>query len=141
MTETIRLGGRDFTLRPPTLGQLRHLLDALDMMTGASGGALIDAAARLVAAGLAAAHPELTVDAVLDLDASLAELNTAVAAILCQAGLSPREVDPGEADPRVKPGEMASAATIAEAIPAPGSAPSTALSPPAAAIPTASSTI
>ena len=137
MTETIRLGGRDFTLRPPTLGQLRHLLDALDTMTGASGGALIDAAARLVAAGLAAAHPELTVEAVLDLDASLAELNTAVAAILQSAGLSPV----GEADPRVTPGEMACSATIAEPIPAPGSAVSTAPSPPAAATATASSTI
>src|SRR5207249_2990749 len=51
MTEMISLGGRDFTLRPPTLGQLRHLLDALDEMAGASGGALIDAAAKLVAAG------------------------------------------------------------------------------------------
>jgi hypothetical protein len=140
MTETIRLGGRDFTLRPPTLGQLRHLLDALDMMTGASGGALIDAAARLVAAGLAAAHPELTVDAVLGLDASLAELNTAVAAILRQAGLSPQEVDRGKADPRVTPGEIATAETTPSMTPAPGSAPSMALSPPAAAIPTASST-
>jgi hypothetical protein len=139
MTETIRLGGCDFTLRPPTLGQLRHLLDALDAMTGASGGALIDAAARLVAAGLAAAHAELTVEAVLDLDASLAELNTAVAAILRQAGLSPREFAPGEADPRVTPGEMASSATIAEPIPAPGSAASMAPSPPAAATATASS--
>ena len=137
MTETIRLGGHDFTLRPPTLGQLRHLLDALDAMTGASGGALIDAAARLVSAGLAAAHPDLTVEAVLDLDASLAELNTAVAAILQSAGLSPV----GEADPRVTPGEMARLATIAEPIPAPGSAASTAPSPPAAATATASSTI
>ena len=136
MTETIRLGGRAFTLRPPTLGQLRHLLDALDAMTGASGGALIDAAARLVAAGLAAAHPELTIEAVLDLDASLAELNIAVAAILQSAGLSPV----GEADPRVTPGEMASPATIAEPIPAPGSAASTAPSPPAAATATAPST-
>src|SRR5947207_15578047 len=100
MTETIRLGGRDFTLRPPTLGQLRHLLDALDAMTGASGGALIDAAARLVAAGLAAAHPDLTLEAVLDLDASLAELNTAVAAILQSAGLSPV----GEPIPGSRPG-------------------------------------
>src|SRR5438067_4513981 len=107
MAETIRLGGRDFTLRPPTLGQLRHLLDALDAMTGISGGALIDAAARLVAAGLSAAHPELTIDAVLDLRASLAELNTAVAAILRQAGLSPM----GEADPRVTPGEVTISAT------------------------------
>src|SRR5438270_11671952 len=104
MAETIRLGGRDFTLRPPTLGQLRHLLDALDAMAGASGGALIDAAARLVAAGLAAAPPELTVEAVLDLDASLAELHTAAAAILHVAGLS----SVGEAPPRLTPGEMAS---------------------------------
>src|SRR5205823_14971177 len=131
-------------LRPPTLGQLRHLLDALDAMTGASGGSLIDAAARLVAAGLAAAHAELTVQAVLDLDASLAELNTAVAAILQSAGLSPV----GEADPRVTPGEVTISATAgptagptAGVIPAPGSAASMAPSPPAAATATASSTI
>src|SRR5205823_62214 len=99
MTDTIRLGGREFALRPPTLGQLRHLLDALDAMAGASGGGLIDAAAKLVAAGLAASHPELTVEAVLDCTASLSELNAAVAAILRMAGLHPKELDPGEAGP------------------------------------------
>jgi hypothetical protein len=129
MTEAIRLGGRDFTLRPPTLGQLRHLLDALDQMAGASGGALIDAAAKLVAAGLAGAHPELTTGSILDLEASLPELNTAVAAILNLAGLSPKELELGEAEPRVAP----SPGLIR------GSAPSTAPSPPAAATPTASS--
>ena len=129
MTDTIRLGGRDFTLRPPTLGQLRHLLDALDQMAGASGGALIDAAAGLVAAGVARAHPELTSDTILDLEASLPELNTAVAAILESAGLSPKELEPGEAGPRVAPSPG----------PTRGSTPSTAPSPPAAAIPTGSS--
>jgi len=134
MSETIRLGGRDFTLQPLTLGQLRHLLDALDQMAGASGGALIDAAAKLVAAGLAAAHPDMTADAVLDLSASLSELNTAVAAILKLAGLSPKELVPGEADPRVKPGEAASTAAMnTGTAPASGSAPSTAPWPPAAA--------
>jgi hypothetical protein len=132
MTETIRLGGREFALRPPTLGQLRHLLDALDAMSGASGGALIDAAAKLVTAGLAASHPELTVAAVLDCAATLPELNAAVAAILRLAGLQPRELGQGEA----KPVAMTAAGTI----PAPSSAPSTAPSPPAASIPTASST-
>ena len=135
MTETIRLGGRDFTLQPPTLGQLRHLLDALDAMSGASGGALIDAAAKLVAAGLAAAHPELTTDAVLDLSASLDELNTAVAAILNMAGLSPREALPGEERP------VASAVETAGTTPMPSSAPSTPPSPPAAATITATSTL
>lgn len=132
MTETIRLGGREFTLRPPTLGQLRHLLDALDMMAGASGGALIEAAAKLVASGLAAACPDMTADAVLDLSATLPELNAAVAAILKLAGLSPV----GEAGPRVTPGEAAMTER-AETAPASGSAPFTALSPPAAAIPIA----
>ena len=130
MTETIRLGGREFALRPPTLGQLRHLLDALDAMSGASGGALIDAAARLVTAGLAASHPELTVAAVLDCAATLPELNAAVAAILRMAGLHPQELGQGEAGP------VASAAA-AGTIPASGSAPSTAPSPPAAATPIA----
>ena len=137
MTEKIRLGGREFELRPPTLGQLRHLLDALDAMSGASGGALIDAAAKLVASGLAAAHPDLTVDAVLDCAASLPELNAAVAAILHMAGLSPAESGKGESDPgEARP--VASAMPAATgAIPAPGSAPSTAPSPPAAATATA----
>ena len=131
MTETIKLGDREFTLRPPTLGQLRHLLDALDAMAGASGGGLIDAAAKLVAAGLAAAHPELTVEAVLDCTASLSELNAAVAAILRIAGLHPKELDSGEAQP------VASVATLDGEIPVPSSAPFTAPSPPAAATPTA----
>src|SRR5258708_9674770 len=91
MTDTIRLGARDFELRPLTLGQLRHLLDALDGMTGKSGGALIDAAARVVTAGLAPAHPDLAPDAVLDLEATIEELNIAVAAILRIAGLTPVE--------------------------------------------------
>src|SRR5947199_3383271 len=128
MTETITLGGRDFALRPLTLGQLRHLLDALDAMAGASGGGLIDAAAKLVAAGLAASHPELTVEAVLDCAASLSELNAAVAAILRLAGLHPKELDPGEAEPVARATEIPGAA--AGAIPASSSAPFTAPSPP-----------
>jgi hypothetical protein len=122
MTEMIRLGAREFELRPLTLGQLRHLLDALDTMAGKSGGALIDAAAQVVTAGLAAAHPDLTADMVLACEASLAELNAAVAAILTKAGLHPA----GEARPVAMTGEML----------ATGSAPSTAPSPPAAAMPT-----
>jgi len=126
MTETIRLGARDFELRPLTLGQLRHLLDALDMMAGKSGGALIDAAAEVVTAGLAAAHPDLIADTVLGCEASLADLNTAFAAILTMAGLHPA----GEAQP------VASSAANSGAIPETASAPPTAPSPPAAAMPT-----
>jgi hypothetical protein len=130
MTETIRLGARQFELRPLTLGQLRHLLDALDAMAGKSGGALIDAAAAVVTAGLAAAHSDLTVEAVLDCEASLAELNAAVASILTMAGLHPA----GEAQPVASP--EANTMAMAGETPATASAPSTPPSPPAAAIPT-----
>jgi hypothetical protein len=122
MTETITLGGRDFEVRTLKLGQLRHLLDALDEMTGKSAGALIEAAAKVVTAGLAPAHPDLTADTVLDLEATIEELNAAVAAILRTAGLTPRENNMGEARPVASQVE----------IPAPNSAPSMAPSPPAA---------
>ena len=95
-------------------------------MTGKSGGTLIEAAAKVVTAGLAPAQPDLTADAVLDLEATLEELNTAVAAILQSAGLTPM----GEARPVASPEES----------PGNSSAPFTAPSPPAAPIPTESST-
>lgn len=99
ITQTLTLGGRQLALRPLKLGQLRHLLDALEAMAGKSGGALIEAAAQVVAAGLMPAHPDLGRDGVLDLEASVDELNTAVAAILRVAGLRPAEAVPGEAAP------------------------------------------
>ena len=99
MSEGITLGGRDFAVRPLKLGQLRHLLDALDGMTGKSAGALVEAAAKVVAAGLAPAHPDLAADAVLDLEATIEELNAVVATILRIAGLTPMENAMGEARP------------------------------------------
>lgn len=126
MSEMIELGGRRFEVRPLRLGQLRHLLDALEEMTGKSGGGLIEAAAKVVAAGLQPMHPGLGAEAVLDLEAGIDELNAAVAAILRIAGLHPREPGPGEAEP------VASLGTV----PGSSSAPSTAPSPPAAATPT-----
>jgi hypothetical protein len=124
MSETIALGGRHFELRPLKLGQLRGLLDALDAMSGKSAGALIEAAAQVVAAGLAASHPDFAVERVLDLEAGVDDLNAAVAAILRVAGLKPAENAPGEVRP----------------VAAGSSAPSTPPSPPAASIPIASST-
>lgn len=124
MSEKIKLGGKEFDIRPLKLGQLRGLLDALDEMGGKSGGGLIDAAAKVLVAGLAPGCPDLTVDAVLDLEATIDELNRAVAAVLKVAGLSPS----GEAEP--------------VATSDPNSAPSMAPSPPAAdTIPAETSTI
>jgi hypothetical protein len=124
MSDTIALGGRQFEVRQLKLGQLRHLLDAIEEMTGESGGGLIEAAAKVVAAGLQPAHPGLGADAVLDLEAGVDELNAAVAAILRIAGLHPKEPGAGEAMP------------VAGASPKGSSAPSTAPSSPAAATPT-----
>jgi hypothetical protein len=128
MTETVTLGGRQFELRPLKLGQLRHVLDALDALAGKSGGALIEAAAHIVAAGLAPAHPDIDSAAVLDLQAGLEELNAAVAAILRAAGLTPMG-EAGSPDGRkADPGTASEAAA-----PAGSSPPSTPPSPPAAA--------
>lgn len=97
MTDTITLGGREFRLKPLTLGELRPLLDALDAASGAAGGAMVEAAARVLHAGLAAANPGLALDEMLALEAGIGELNDAVAAVLRVAGLVPQQEPlPGE---------------------------------------------
>jgi hypothetical protein len=89
MTETkITLGGREFRVEPLKLGQLRTLLDALDDLSGKSGAAAIDAAARIIQAGLARAMPDLTLDGVLELETTMDEVTAAVSVILRVAGLS-----------------------------------------------------
>lgn len=120
---TVHLAGRDFAIRPLTLGQLRQVLDVVGDLPGKSGGALVESAARIIHAGLVRDDPALTLDAVLGMEASLDEINEAVAAILRAAGLAPREPPPGE--------EMPVATS------APSSPQSTAPSPPAAATPIA----
>jgi hypothetical protein len=135
MTETIVLGGLLLEVRPLRLGQLRHVLDALEDMAGQSGGGLIETAVRIVAAGLTLSHPELTVEKVLELEAGIEELNEAVAAVLRAAGLRLPENAAGartmgEAQP------VASPAANPGAAPASGSPRFTAPSPPAAATPT-----
>ena len=135
MADTIVLGGLRLEVRPLKLGQLRHVLDALEDMAGQSGGGLIETAVRVVAAGLAPAHPELTAERVLDLEAGLEELNKAVEAVLRTAGLRQPETVPGaqtmgEARPVANPAANPGAATVS-------SLPRfTAPAPPAAATPT-----
>lgn len=99
MAEMILLGGRSFEVRPLKLGELRHVLDALDGMAGKTGGGLIEAAARVVSAGIKPAYPEIDHEALLDLEATAAELNAAVAAVLRVAGLAPTETAAGEPRP------------------------------------------
>lgn len=114
--EKIALGAMRLELRPLKLGQLRHVLDALNEMVGKSEGDQIVVAAKILAAGVAPAHPDMTAEQVLDTEATLEELRDAVAAVLRVAGL--RSAETGEAEPQ--PGQTLPTFT--------------ALSPPAAAI-------
>lgn len=118
----LQFGGREFAIRPLTLGQLRQLLDTIAELPGKTGGALIDAAAQIIGAGLARCEPGLDAEAVLAMEATLEEINGAVATILRLAGLAPQEPKPGEPSP---------VATAEPSSPA-----STAPSPPGADIPT-----
>jgi hypothetical protein len=106
MTEAkISLGGRDFAIEPLKLGQLRGLLDALDDLSGKTGGAVIDAAARVIQAGLVRTTPEMSLDDVFELEATMDEVTAAVSVILGVAGLSRpaemklEEIKSGEAVP------------------------------------------
>jgi hypothetical protein len=87
MVETILLGDLRLEVRPLKLGQLRHVLDALEEMAGKSAGALIEAAARVIVTGVAPAYPDLTAERILDLEAGIEQLNDAVTAVLRIAGL------------------------------------------------------
>lgn len=124
MSETmVTLAGRDFTIRPLTLGQLRVVLDVVAGLEGKAGGELVEAAARIIQAGLSREEPTVTLEAVLAMEASLDEVNTVVAAILQTAGL--------KAGGLPSSGEAMPAATAAPSSPA-----SMAPSPPVADTPT-----
>lgn len=96
---TIRLGTRDFQIAPLTIGQLRQLLDAIEAVQSSSGGAQIEASAKIIHAGLASSEPNVTFDEILGIVAPVDEIQAAVAAILKLAGLGPREPTAGEAKP------------------------------------------
>lgn len=95
--ETITIGGRVFTLHKLKLGALRGLADALDDMAGKTAGDLIEAAARVVACGIP--DPEVTTETILDIEATVAELNDAVAAVLRVTGFQPGEALPQPVQP------------------------------------------
>jgi hypothetical protein len=83
--ERISIGAARFELRPLKLGKLAEVIDALENMAGKSGGDVIIAAARLVAAGIV--DSDVTPETILDLEGTMTELNDAVAAVLRVAGL------------------------------------------------------
>jgi len=98
-TTTITLGGRDYAIRPLTLGQLRVVLPAFARAAtlGAADG--VDAAIDILAAALARDHRDLTREALLEVEATPHELAAAVVRIAALSGLVPKEGAPGEGLP------------------------------------------
>ncbi|HYM30444.1 MAG TPA: hypothetical protein VEU47_04045 [Candidatus Cybelea sp.] len=101
MTATaITLGGRDYAVRPLTLGQLRIVLPAFARAARLNAADGIDAAIDILAAALARDHASLTRDALLEIEATPQELASAVAQIAELSGLVPKDGAPGEGFPK-----------------------------------------
>ena len=98
--QKVTLGTAKFDVKQPKLGELRAIVDALDGLSGASGGGMIDAAVAVLVAGLRPTHPDITAEAVLDIECTATELNDAVAVVLRTAGLRETEAT-GEAAPQL----------------------------------------
>lgn len=90
---TIALGGRDYAIRPLTLGQLRVVLPAFARAAKLNAADGIDAAIDILAAALARDHRDLTRDALLELEMLPAELAAAVAQIAALSGLVPKDAN------------------------------------------------
>jgi hypothetical protein len=93
---TIALSGRDYAIRPLTLGQLRIVLPAFARAAKLNAADGIDAAIDILAAALARDHRNLTRDALLELEMLPAELASAVARIAELSGLVPKDGVSGE---------------------------------------------
>jgi hypothetical protein len=93
---TITLGGRDFTVRPLTIGQFRQIYPAIFKGAGLASDEGYDQAIRCIAAALERDHPEMTVAAILALETTVGELAAAFVAIMRHAGLK-LGASPGEA--------------------------------------------
>jgi hypothetical protein len=131
----VAMGGRQWTVPPLTLGQLRRLMPKVRQLTevGAQMGEIqIGVLVEIVAAALQRNYPDMTdemVEGVLDLGNAGAVLN----AVLTGSGLRLRDRSPGEADaPGQSSGAVASPETIGDT--------SMGSSPPSADIPTRQST-
>ncbi len=91
---TVTLGGRAFTLRPLTLGQLRTILPAFVRAANLADAESIDAAIDILAAALSRDAPEMTRDALLGTEILPAELIAAVDAVARLSGLVASEGTP-----------------------------------------------
>ena len=94
---TIALGGRTYSVRRLTIGQLREIgigtnsaADVLAKTTAAEREtAAYDAMISTISAALRRDHPEITAQSILEIETDFAELRDAHRAVLELAGLLP----------------------------------------------------
>jgi hypothetical protein len=95
----LAMGGREWTVPPLTLGQLRRLEGLLNVMRGINGRGnfmdegTIDAVVAIVGAALRRNYPEVDDDQVADL-LDLGNAGTVLAAVLISSGLRERPSGP-----------------------------------------------
>jgi len=95
---TIKLGGRDFIVRPLTFRQLREIEAAIDASTKAGAVSVeFDAQVDIIAAALSRCEPPMTREQVLDLEVTKPQVGMAMRAILKASGYLEGDQKPGEA--------------------------------------------
>ena len=86
----ISVAGKQFTIRPLTLGQLRVILPAFARAAGLAKEEAIDAAIDILAAALSRDAPDMTRAVLLEAEALPSELIACVEAIARLSGLVPQ---------------------------------------------------
>jgi hypothetical protein len=107
---TITLGGRALAVRPLTIGQFREIYPAVFKGAGLASEEGYDQAIRCIAGALRRDHPEMTFDALLDLETDIDELSRAFIAIMRLSGLNLGEAPAG---PTTSAGSAGSTSTAA----------------------------
>ena len=105
MTETIKLGGRDYPIAPLKFRDLKRVLP-LFLELGIDTEAKLDAQGEIVTAAIRTADPNFTRTAFDDLSPTLAELHDAISAVAAISGLQRRAASLGEA-PAASPSDGA----------------------------------
>ncbi len=86
----LKIAGREFSLRPLTLGQLRTVLPAFSRAAGLAKEEAIDAAIDILVSALSRDTPDITRAVLLDTEMLPAELIMAVDTVARLSGLVPQ---------------------------------------------------
>lgn len=92
---TIVLGGKEFLVRPLTIGQLRTIYPRIFQGAALGTEEGYDKAIRCIAEALSGDHPEMTLAEVGNLRTSIPELSAAFVAVMKLAGLKMGEAKAG----------------------------------------------